>query len=181
MNSNAGSSSTTPRPRQCTRWYATRCTPGWSVTCRDAGGCTGLPRCGRNRPAATSWKPPTTSARPGNSPAPPNCSPRTPQTWSAAAQVERLLSRWPQADQDPVVTHLLSLRGDLLADTVRAAEAEDAYRAALSAAGPPARPALLWRLARLLSQRGRPAGALALCAEAAETAEHLLRAPGHST
>jgi len=98
------------------------------------------------------------------------------QAVAAADQVERLLSRWPQADQDPVVTHLLSLRGDLLADTVRAAEAEDAYRAALSAAGPPARPALLWRLARLLSQRGRPAEAVALCAEAAEPAEHLLRA-----
>jgi len=96
---------------------------------------------------------------------------RTGQALAAADLAEHLIGGGQR--------ELLALRGDLLADTVRAAEAEDAYRAALAAAEPTARPALSWRLARLLSQRGRPSEAVDLCGAAAagaDPADHLLHA-----
>jgi hypothetical protein len=84
------------------------------------------------------------------------------QALAAADLAERLIGRG-----QPAGSPLLALRGDLLADTVRAAEAEEAYRAALASADPADRPSLGWWLARLLSLRGQPAEAVALCEEAA--------------
>jgi ATP/maltotriose-dependent transcriptional regulator MalT len=98
------------------------------------------------------------------------------QALAAADVAERLLVALPPAGDR---TALLGVRGDLLADTVRAAEAEDAYRQALATADRAARPRLAWRLARLLSQRGRPAEAVEVCAaaaRAADPADHLLGA-----
>jgi ATP/maltotriose-dependent transcriptional regulator MalT len=88
---------------------------------------------------------------------------------AAADLAGHLLDRWQRDGPElgPLAVRLLGARGDLLADTIRAAEAEDAYRAALAAADGAARPRLAWRLARLLGQRGQPAEAVALCAEAA--------------
>jgi tetratricopeptide (TPR) repeat protein/transcriptional regulator with XRE-family HTH domain len=67
-----------------------------------------------------------------------------------------------------LVRQLLQTRGDLLVNTVRAAEAEAAYRQALALGASPALHAqVAWRLAESLLQRAQVSEALALCREAA--------------
>jgi len=64
---------------------------------------------------------------------------------------------------------LLVVRGDLLAHTERAGEAENAYRQALAVSAPPALGAdTTWRLAQCLLQRGKVPEALDLCRRASE-------------
>lgn len=63
---------------------------------------------------------------------------------------------------------LLVARGDLLAHTERAGEAEDSYRNAFARPAPPAvRAGVAWRLAQCMLQRGQVPEALALCRAAA--------------
>ena len=63
---------------------------------------------------------------------------------------------------------LLVARGDLLAHTERAGEAEDSYRDALARPAPPAvRAGVAWRLAQCMVQRGQVPEALDLCRTAA--------------
>jgi len=63
---------------------------------------------------------------------------------------------------------LLAARGDLLAHTERAGEAEDSYRDALARPAPPAvRAGVAWRLAQCMLQRGQVPEALDLCRTAA--------------
>jgi tetratricopeptide (TPR) repeat protein len=69
---------------------------------------------------------------------------------------------------DDAARQLFISRGDLLAHTERAAEAEDAYREALRRSVPPAvRAEVAWRLAQCLLQRGQVREGLALCRDAA--------------
>jgi tetratricopeptide (TPR) repeat protein len=70
---------------------------------------------------------------------------------------------------DPELTgRLLLVRGDLLVNTVLAADAEAAYRSALSAAtGPVARAEVAWRLAQSLAQRAQQPEALEVVRRAA--------------
>ena len=59
---------------------------------------------------------------------------------------------------------LLVARGDLLAHTERAGEAEDSYRDAFARPAPPAvRAGVAWRLAQCMLQRGQVTDALDLC------------------
>lgn len=86
----------------------------------------------------------------------------------AADLAETLLSRRrAHGAEAPPTEALLAVRGELLANTVRTAEAEVAYREAVAAAAPARRPHLLWRLAQILLQQGRTADAMDLCAQAA--------------
>jgi len=63
---------------------------------------------------------------------------------------------------------LLAARGDLLAHTERAGEAEDSYRDALTRPAPAAvRAGVAWRLAQCMLQRGQVPEALDLCSAAA--------------
>ena len=65
------------------------------------------------------------------------------------------------------LSQLLATRGDLLLNTLRAAEAEVAYREALAmSAAPILRAQITWRLAESLLQRGRVPEALELCQRA---------------
>src|SRR5256885_7931415 len=80
---------------------------------------------------------------------------RTGRALAAADLAQRLIG-----GGRPAKAELLALRGDLLADTVRAAQAEDAHPAALGAAEPAPRPPLSWRPARVLSPRGPPSEAV---------------------
>jgi ATP/maltotriose-dependent transcriptional regulator MalT len=65
------------------------------------------------------------------------------------------------------LSQLLATRGDLLLNTLRAAEAEAAYREALAmSAAPVVRAQITWRLAESLLQRGRVPEALELCQRA---------------
>ena len=97
------------------------------------------------------------------------------QALAAADLAETVLDRWQAGDRADVERDLLIARGDLLAGTVRAAEAEMVYREVL-AEFDVTRPLVSWRLARLLSQQGRAAEAIRLCEQAGEPADHLLRA-----
>jgi ATP/maltotriose-dependent transcriptional regulator MalT/DNA-binding XRE family transcriptional regulator len=90
----------------------------------------------------------------------------------AAVAVVDLALSLPQPRQANGVTlrrRLLTARGDLLKSTLRAAEAEDAYREALALAPePPAlRADITRRLASLLLQRGQAEEALQCCVAAA--------------
>jgi len=88
-----------------------------------------------------------------------------------AAELER------RSRADSVAWRLRVLRGDLLVNTARAAEAEAAYRQALALPAPaPVTARARWKLADCLLQRGGEREALALCrTAAAELApEHVL-------
>jgi len=65
-----------------------------------------------------------------------------------------------------LVRRLLTIRGDLLVGTLRAAEAEANYREALALPAPPVvRANIVWRLAQGLAQRGQAAESVQLCRE----------------
>jgi ATP/maltotriose-dependent transcriptional regulator MalT len=103
------------------------------------------------------------------------------QALAAADLTERLLSaRWQAGeDADGFRLDLLTARGDLLANTVRVADAESSYRDAMAVAAGPRRAQIAARLAQLLIQRGAAPEAVRLCQEAADTvgtANHLLLA-----
>jgi ATP/maltotriose-dependent transcriptional regulator MalT len=90
----------------------------------------------------------------------------------AADLAETLLRRRrPASEEDPPPWALLAVRGELLANTVRTAEAAAAYRAAITAATPPRRPYLMWRLAQVLLQQGSTAEAVDLCVQAAASGQ----------
>jgi ATP/maltotriose-dependent transcriptional regulator MalT/DNA-binding XRE family transcriptional regulator len=90
---------------------------------------------------------------------------------AAAELADGLAARLARRDgiADPeLVVALLTVRGDLLVNTVLAADAEAAYRSALAAAaGPGARAEVTWRLAQSLAQRGQQPEALEACRRAA--------------
>jgi hypothetical protein len=70
----------------------------------------------------------------------------------------------PDDGPNPLVAQLLTVRGDLLVGTLRAAEAEAAYRDALAETdGPVARAEVQLAVGALLIQRGGPTEALRLC------------------
>jgi ATP/maltotriose-dependent transcriptional regulator MalT/transcriptional regulator with XRE-family HTH domain len=86
----------------------------------------------------------------------------------AADLAETLLRRRrPDGEEDPPTEALLAVRGELLANTVRTAEAVVAYQEATVAAAPARRPYLMWRLAQVKLQQGSTAEAVDLCVEAA--------------
>jgi tetratricopeptide (TPR) repeat protein len=88
------------------------------------------------------------------------------QAMAAAEVVDELLARArraPSGRDAQLICPLLTLRGDLLAPTVRVAEAEANYRSALTMAGHPAvRARITARLAFSMVQRGLGREALAL-------------------
>jgi ATP/maltotriose-dependent transcriptional regulator MalT len=99
----------------------------------------------------------------------------------AAELTESLLrARRPVGDDaDALLVDLLTVRGDLLANTVRVADAEAAYRQAMELVNGPRRAQIASRLAQLLIQRGDAPEAVRLCRQAAATvgaANHLLLA-----
>ncbi len=93
---------------------------------------------------------------------------RAGQALPAADLADALLRRARRAGAgSDLVRQLLQARGDLLVNTVRAGEAETAYRQALALGASPALHAqVAWRLAESLLQRAQVAEALALCREA---------------
>jgi tetratricopeptide (TPR) repeat protein/transcriptional regulator with XRE-family HTH domain len=93
---------------------------------------------------------------------------RAGQALAAADLASALLRRARRAGAgSDLVRQLLQIRGDLLVDTVRAGEAETAYRQALALGASPALHAqVAWRLAESLLQRAQVAEALAICREA---------------
>jgi ATP/maltotriose-dependent transcriptional regulator MalT len=93
------------------------------------------------------------------------------QALAAADLVADLLgrARAVPGDHATIVRDLLVVRGDLLVNTVRAAEAEAAYREAHVDAPSMLRPHIADRLAQSLIQRGRAAEAVQLCHDTAAT------------
>jgi ATP/maltotriose-dependent transcriptional regulator MalT len=88
------------------------------------------------------------------------------QALAAADLTERLL----QGDLvDAIRLDLLTVRGDLLANTVRMDDAEAAYRQAMAAATGARRAQVGARLAQILVDRGNAAAALRLCRDLAAT------------
>jgi ATP/maltotriose-dependent transcriptional regulator MalT len=88
------------------------------------------------------------------------------QSSAAAAVVDDLLPAARRSSPE-LVLPLLSLRGDLLVHTLRAAEAEANYREALALAlQPTVRAHLIWRMAASLLQRGHIAETLRLTDDA---------------
>jgi tetratricopeptide (TPR) repeat protein/transcriptional regulator with XRE-family HTH domain len=90
------------------------------------------------------------------------------QALPAADLALELLRRARRAGAGPeLVRQLLQARGDLLVNTVRAGDAEAAYRQALALGSSPAlRAQVAWRLAENLLQRAQVSEALSLCREA---------------
>ncbi len=90
------------------------------------------------------------------------------QALPAADLAAVLLRRARRAGAGPdLVRQLLQAQGDLLVNTVRAGDAEAAYRQALSLSGSPAlRAQVTWRLAESLLQRAQVSEALELCLRA---------------
>ena len=90
------------------------------------------------------------------------------QAFAAVDVIDMLLAQVRQrGGSGDINRQLLTLRADLLAGTLRAAEAEANYRAALQQAGPPTiRAQICARLASCLTQRGQPAEAVLMCVEA---------------
>jgi tetratricopeptide (TPR) repeat protein/transcriptional regulator with XRE-family HTH domain len=93
---------------------------------------------------------------------------RAGQALPAADLAGELLRRARRVGAGPdLVRQLLRAQGDLLVNTVRAGEAEAAYRQALALGASPALHAqVAWRLAENLLQRGQVAEALDLCLQA---------------
>jgi tetratricopeptide (TPR) repeat protein/transcriptional regulator with XRE-family HTH domain len=93
---------------------------------------------------------------------------RAGQALPAADLADELLRRARRASAAPdLVRQLLQCQGDLLVNTVRAGEAETAYRQALALGATPAvRAQVAWRLAESLLQRAQVGEALGLCREA---------------
>jgi len=91
------------------------------------------------------------------------------QALAAADLAESLLTARQVADE--VRVDLLTVRGDLLANTVRVADAEAAYRQAMAAAEGPRRTGIAARLAQILIQCGDAGEAVRLCREAVATVE----------
>jgi ATP/maltotriose-dependent transcriptional regulator MalT len=92
------------------------------------------------------------------------------QSLPAADLAARLLDQIRPDGDAQLVRRLLVVRGDLLVNTVRADEADAAYREALTHEMPaPVRTLVVLRLAESLLERHRPTEALALCADAAGT------------
>jgi ATP/maltotriose-dependent transcriptional regulator MalT len=91
------------------------------------------------------------------------------QALAAADLAGQLLGRVRAlpGDHTTLIRDLLVVRGDLLVNTVRAAEAEAAYREAHGTAPTLLRSRLAGRLAQSLIQRGRAAEAVRLCRDAA--------------
>lgn len=87
---------------------------------------------------------------------------------------EALLQARRDTNDLNLVCRLLSIRGDLLVNTARAAEAETSYREAFALAiqlalDPPSQARLALKLAQCLLQRGQTGEALELCQKAGET------------
>lgn len=87
---------------------------------------------------------------------------------------EALLQARRDTNDLNLVCCLLSIRGDLLVNTARAAEAETSYREAFALAiqlalDPPSQARLALKLAQCLLQRGQTGEALELCQKAGET------------
>jgi ATP/maltotriose-dependent transcriptional regulator MalT len=81
-----------------------------------------------------------------------------------------LQARRKRGSPTDLVRRLLTIRGDLLVGTLRAAEAEADYREALALpAAPAVRAHITWRLAQSLTQRGQAAAAVQLCRDVAAT------------
>src|SRR6266540_3356914 len=93
---------------------------------------------------------------------------RAGQALPAADLAGALLRRARRAGAGPdLVRQLLQAQGDLLVNTVRAGEAESAYRQALALGASPALHAqVAWRLAENLLQRAQVDEALSLCLQA---------------
>jgi ATP/maltotriose-dependent transcriptional regulator MalT len=73
-------------------------------------------------------------------------------------------ARRKRGNLSDLTRQLLTIRGDLLVGTLRAAEAEADYRAALALPAPPAVQAhIAWRLAQSMAQRGQAEEAIQLC------------------
>jgi ATP/maltotriose-dependent transcriptional regulator MalT/DNA-binding transcriptional regulator YiaG len=88
----------------------------------------------------------------------------------AAADLTGLLLERVNGGNGELARQLFVVRGDLLVNTVRGAEADAAYREALGHPMPaPVRALVVLRLAESLLERHQPAEALVLCADAAAT------------
>ena len=103
------------------------------------------------------------------------------QIFPAVAVIDQLLDRpgepAPAEEERTWRARLLARRGDLLINTLRAAEARANYRAAMQAtAEPVARAQLAHQLARSLLHIGQARDALQLCEDAAQTLAHRLDA-----